>query len=83
MQLCRMDALVNQVCRININSQCQRSPDTFPFNGRNNSAEGTPSIADALRIFSIRTVVAARENEANRGIVNAIKSHFLSTDYLL
>jgi glyceraldehyde-3-phosphate dehydrogenase (NADP+) len=82
-----MDALVNQVCRININSQCQRSPDTFPFNGRKNSAEGTQSIADALRVFSIRTVVAARESGANRDIVNAIvkgrKSHFLSTDYLL
>ena len=82
-----MDALVNQVCRININSQCQRSPDTFPFNGRKNSAEGTQSVADALRIFSIRTVVAARETDANREIVNDIvrerKSHFLSTDYLL
>jgi glyceraldehyde-3-phosphate dehydrogenase (NADP+) len=82
-----MDALVNQVCRININSQCQRSPDTFPFNGRKNSAEGTQSIADALRVFSIRTVVAARENATNRELVNDIvkgrKSHFLSTDYLL
>jgi glyceraldehyde-3-phosphate dehydrogenase (NADP+) len=82
-----MDALVNQVCRININSQCQRSPDTFPFNGRKNSAEGTQSVADALRVFSIRTVVATRESQANREIVNDIvkgrKSHFLSTDYLL
>lgn len=82
-----MDALVNQVCRININSQCQRSPDTFPFNGRKNSAEGTQSVIDALRVFSIRTVVAARETDANREIVNDIvrgrKSHFLSTDYLL
>jgi glyceraldehyde-3-phosphate dehydrogenase (NADP+) len=82
-----LDALVNQVCRININSQCQRSPDTFPFNGRKNSAEGTQSIADALRVFSIRTVVAARENVTNRELVNDIvkgrKSHFMSTDYLL
>jgi len=82
-----MDALVNQVCRININCQCQRSPDSFPFNGRKNSAEGTQSIADALRVFSIRTVVAARETGSSRDIVNDIvkgrKSHFLSTDYLL
>jgi glyceraldehyde-3-phosphate dehydrogenase (NADP+) len=82
-----MDALVNQVCRININSQCQRSPDSFPFNGRKNSAEGTQSVADALRVFSIRTVVATRETDDNREIVNEIvkgrKSHFLSTDYLL
>jgi len=82
-----IDALVNQVCRININSQCQRSPDSFPFNGRKNSAEGTQSVADALRIFSIRIVVAARETDANREIITSIvrerKSHFLSTDYIL
>jgi glyceraldehyde-3-phosphate dehydrogenase (NADP+) len=82
-----VDALVNQVCRININSQCQRSPDSFPFNGRKNSAEGTQSVADALRIFSIRIVVAARETEENReiitGIVRERKSHFLTTDYIL
>ncbi len=82
-----VDALVNQVCRININSQCQRSPDSFPFNGRKNSAEGTQSVADALRIFSIRIVVAARETDSNREIITNIvrerKSHFLSTDYIL
>ncbi|BCG47709.1 Glyceraldehyde-3-phosphate dehydrogenase, putative [Citrifermentans bremense] len=82
-----IDALVNQVCRININSKCQRSPDSFPFNGRKNSAEGTQSVADALRVFSIRIVVAARETDANREIITSIvrerKSHFLSTDYML
>jgi glyceraldehyde-3-phosphate dehydrogenase (NADP+) len=82
-----LDSLVNQVCRININSQCQRSPDSFPFNGRKNSADGTQSVTDALRIFSIRIVVAARENELNREIITDIvrerKSHFLSTDYIL
>lgn len=82
-----VDAMVNQVCRININSQCQRSPDSFPFNGRKNSAEGTQSVADALRIFSIRIVVAARETETNREIINGIvrdrKSHFLTTDFIL
>jgi len=82
-----VDALVNQVCRININSKCQRSPDSFPFNGRKNSAEGTQSVADALRIFSIRIVVAARETEANREILTDIvrerKSPFLSTDFML
>jgi glyceraldehyde-3-phosphate dehydrogenase (NADP+) len=82
-----VDALVNQVCRININSQCQRSPDSFPFNGRKNSADGTQSVADALRIFSIIIVVVARESESNREIITSIvrerKSHFLSTDYML
>ncbi len=82
-----VDSLVNQVCRININSQCQRSPDTLPFNGRKDSAEGTQSVSDALRIFSIRIVVSARETEDNREVITNIvrerKSHFLSTDFIL
>jgi len=58
--------LLNQVCRVNLNTQCQRGPDTFPFTGRKDSAEGTMSVSDALRAFSIRTVVAARDTPFNR-----------------
>ncbi|MGB8699742.1 MAG: NADP-dependent glyceraldehyde-3-phosphate dehydrogenase, partial [Thermosynechococcaceae cyanobacterium] len=47
-----IDPLVNQVCRVNLNSQCQRGPDTFPFTGRKDSADGTLSVSDALRSFS-------------------------------
>lgn len=50
--------LANQVCRININMQCQRGPDILPFTGRKDSAMGTLSVYDALRSFSIRTVIA-------------------------
>ncbi|HAK28610.1 MAG TPA: NADP-dependent glyceraldehyde-3-phosphate dehydrogenase, partial [Sphingobacterium sp.] len=39
-----IDPLVNQVSRVNINCQCQRGPDTFPFTGRKDSAEGTLSV---------------------------------------
>ncbi|HEX3012266.1 MAG TPA: NADP-dependent glyceraldehyde-3-phosphate dehydrogenase [Syntrophomonadaceae bacterium] len=78
-----IDPLVNQVCRLNINSQCQRGPDIFPFTGRKDSAEGTLSISDALRVFSIRTMVAARENQPNQAIISDIirenKSNFLTT----
>lgn len=28
-----IDCLVNQVARVNINTQCQRGPDSFPFTG--------------------------------------------------
>jgi hypothetical protein len=35
-----IDPLVNQVCRVNITSQCQRGPDVFPFTGRKDLAEG-------------------------------------------
>jgi len=82
-----MDAFVNQVGRINLNTQSQRGPDTFPFNGRRDSAEGTLSMADALRVFSIRTVVATRGTESNKQIISTIirnrESAFLSTDYII
>jgi glyceraldehyde-3-phosphate dehydrogenase (NADP+) len=81
-----IDPLVNQVCRVNLNSQCQRGPDTFPFTGRKGSAEGTLSVSDALRVFSIRTLVAAKEVEINKKIITSIvrerKSNFLSTDFV-
>ena len=82
-----IDPLINQLSRVNINSQCQRGPDTFPFNGRKDSAQGTLSVFDALRVFSIRTIVATKENQQNKEIVTEIvkerMSNFLSTDYIL
>jgi len=67
-----VEVLVNQVCRVNINSMCQRGPDLFPFAGRKDSGEGTLSVLDALRVFSIRTIIAAREIESNRAILEEI-----------
>jgi len=67
-----VDVLVNQVCRVNINSMCQRGPDIFPFAGRKDSGEGTLSVSDALRVFSIRTIIAAIEIESNRAILEEI-----------
>ncbi|HAC63494.1 MAG TPA: NADP-dependent glyceraldehyde-3-phosphate dehydrogenase [Cyanothece sp. UBA12306] len=82
-----VDPLVNQVCRVNINSQCQRGPDTFPFTGRKDSAEGTLSVHDALRAFSIRTLVAAKDIDLNKRLITEIvrehQSNFLSTDFIL
>jgi glyceraldehyde-3-phosphate dehydrogenase (NADP+) len=82
-----IDPLVNQVCRVNVNSQCQRGPDAFPFTGRKDSAEGTLSVSDALRVFSIRTLVAAKTTDVNRALVTDIvrgrRSNFLSTDFIL
>ena len=82
-----IDSMVNQVCRVNINSQCQRGPDIFPFTGRKDSAEGTLSVSDALRVFTIRTLVAAKATDENRRIIRSIvtqrRSRFLSTDFIL
>lgn len=81
-----IDPLMNQVGRLNLNSQCQRGPDTFPFNGRKDSAEGTLSVVDALRVFSLRTLVATKETPANQqllgGIVRDHASNYLTTDYI-
>ncbi|HSO71021.1 MAG TPA: aldehyde dehydrogenase family protein, partial [Thermodesulfobacteriota bacterium] len=82
-----IDPLVNQISRVNINSQSQRGPDTFPWTGRKDSAELTLSVSDALRVFSIRALVAAKGNDLNKEIITRIvrenKSSFLSTDFIL
>ena len=82
-----IDSLVNLVSRVNINAQCQRGPDIFPFTGRKDSAQSTLSVSDALRAFSIRSMVAIKESPENKEIVSSIlrdhKSNFLSTDFIL
>ncbi|WP_374165785.1 NADP-dependent glyceraldehyde-3-phosphate dehydrogenase [Arcticibacter sp. MXS-1] len=81
-----IDPFVNLVSRVNINAQCQRGPDVFPFTGRKDSAEGTLSVHDALRSFSIRSLVATKLNENNKKLLNEIvsdhTSNFLSTKYI-
>jgi glyceraldehyde-3-phosphate dehydrogenase (NADP+) len=58
-----VDHLANLVCRVNLNTQCRRGPDVYPFTGRKDSAVGTLSVYDALRTFSIRSMVAASRGE--------------------
>ncbi|UEG53679.1 NADP-dependent glyceraldehyde-3-phosphate dehydrogenase [Mucilaginibacter daejeonensis] len=81
-----IDPFVNLVSRVNINAQCQRGPDVFPFTGRKDSAEGTLSVNDALRSFSIRSLLATKMNDANKQLINDIvnkhDSNFLSTNYI-
>jgi glyceraldehyde-3-phosphate dehydrogenase (NADP+) len=80
-----VDNMVNQVCRVNINVACQRGPDYLPFTGRRDSAAGTLSVHDALRSFSIRTVVATDSSQRKLVglVVSGGKSNFMTTDYLL
>lgn len=81
-----IDKLANQVGRININAQCQRGPDAFPFNGRKDSAEGTLSVYDALRAFSIRILISTKDTVTNNHIVQTIvrehQSNYLRIDYI-
>ena len=82
-----IDSLVNLVCRVNLNSSCQRGPDVYPFTGRKDSAVATLSVHDALRSFSIRTFVASKDNTTNKNILRKLidnkKSNFIRTDYYL
>jgi glyceraldehyde-3-phosphate dehydrogenase (NADP+) len=82
-----IDTLVNLVCRVNLNSSCQRGPDVYPFTGRKDSAVATLSVHDALRSFSIRTFVASKDNAYNNAILKDLldsrASNFVSTDYIL
>jgi glyceraldehyde-3-phosphate dehydrogenase (NADP+) len=82
-----IDALVNLVCRVNLNSSCQRGPDVYPFTGRKDSAVATLSVHDALRSFSIRTFVASKDTPYNNAILAELlekkTSNFISTDYIL
>ena len=65
---------------------CQRGPDVFPFTGRKDSAEGTLSVTDALRAFSIRSMIATKQTETNKQLLDTIvtehKSNFINTRFI-
>jgi len=63
-----LDACALATCRVNINAQCQRGPDTFPFAGRKSSALGTISVTEVLRGVSVETLVAAKTQEEVDGM---------------
>lgn len=60
--------------KININSQCGRSPDTIPFSGRRSSAMGVMSVQHALQEFSIPTVVAYKESPGTSKLVQKVEA---------
>ncbi|WP_240409085.1 aldehyde dehydrogenase family protein [Flavobacterium psychrotrophum] len=74
-----IDGLTGQVGRININSQCQRGPDIFAFNGRKDSAEGTLSVDQALLAFSVDSVIAAKQTQQNGTLLNSIVDNHSSS----
>jgi glyceraldehyde-3-phosphate dehydrogenase (NADP+) len=68
-----MSCLQHCVCRININTQCSRSPDCFPFTGRASSANGTLSIEEALKVFSVDSVLAGKANDLNASLMGMMR----------
>merc|ERR1711972_702354 len=67
-----VDMLSSVVGRINLNAQCSRGPDVFPFSGRRSSAMGTMSITEALRAFSVETLIAFPDNEENQALAEGL-----------
>jgi glyceraldehyde-3-phosphate dehydrogenase (NADP+) len=65
-----VDAFANLFGRINLNTQCARSPDTVPFSGRKSSAMGVMSVSEVLREFSIPTVISFRPDVKQPMMVN-------------
>jgi len=63
-----LDACALATCRVNINTQCQRGPDSFPFAGRKSSALGTISVSEVLRAVSVETLVASKSHAETQGI---------------
>lgn len=61
--------MVHNVSRVNINCQCQRSPDTVPFTGRKDSAEGSLSISEAVNAFTVPTFIATKSESGDMGII--------------
>jgi hypothetical protein len=57
---------------VNLETQCRRGPDVYPFTGRKDSAVGTLSVYDALRSFSIRSMAAVPEGQ--RGVLDSLAS---------
>lgn len=68
-----VDMLSSIVGRINLNSQCSRGPDVFPFSGRRSSAMGTMSVSEALRAFSVEVIVAFPQNDVNKALSQGIE----------
>merc|ERR1712217_293430 len=66
-----LDVCALSTCRVNINVQCSRGPDCFPFAGRRSSALGTISVTEVLRAVSVETMVATKKREILERAINS------------
>lgn len=66
-----VDACALTTCRVNVNAQCQRGPDSFPFAGRKSSALGTISVSEVLRAVSVETLVASKSKDEVCGMARS------------
>eukprot|EP00929_Paragymnodinium_shiwhaense_P013623 TRINITY_DN121464_c0_g1_i1.p1 TRINITY_DN121464_c0_g1~~TRINITY_DN121464_c0_g1_i1.p1 ORF type:complete len:549 (+),score=126.48 TRINITY_DN121464_c0_g1_i1:147-1793(+) len=59
-----LDVCALSTCRVNINTQCSRGPDSYPFAGRRSSALGTMGVNEVLDAVSVETMVASKQEAA-------------------
>merc|ERR1712217_395118 len=62
-----LDVCALSPSRVNLNVQCSRGPDCFPFAGRRSSAMGTISVTEVLRVVSVETMVASKSKDVITG----------------
>merc|ERR1712232_988647 len=70
----RIDFFRNIFGKININSQCSRSPDVLPFSGRRSSAMGVMSISNIINEFSVPTVISYKDPKLQSFVEESIPS---------
>ena len=68
-----VDRLGSVVSRINLNARCSRFPETLPFAGRRSTGLGVVSVADALKEFTVPTVIAHKSHALNDPLVEGIR----------
>ena len=69
-----IDFFRNIFGKININSQCSRSPDVLPFSGRRSSAMGVMSISNIINEFSVPTVISYKDPTLQSFVEESIPS---------
>jgi glyceraldehyde-3-phosphate dehydrogenase (NADP+) len=55
-----IDKLSTLECRVNIEQQCMRGPDSIPFVGRGTAAKKILSIKDALYAFTLPVILSGK-----------------------
>lgn len=58
-----VDIMAFQVGRVNVNASDKRGPDTLPFGGKKDSGMGVTNAKEAVRGFTIETVLATSSSD--------------------
>ncbi|THG93202.1 hypothetical protein EW026_g7970 [Hermanssonia centrifuga] len=58
-----VDTMAFQVGRVNVNAPDKRGPDTLPFGGKKDSGMGVMNAKEAVREFTLETVIATTVND--------------------